>query len=309
MYDNRPQCLFMGTNLALELGSRWAVGVGLAYLSKAAGTLDLTGRVGLPVPEDSDLALDIDFDIEAVDYLQAGVMFHAASFLDLGASYRGEYVFRFAQTFAIHGDVGAPMGDPVVKDGFFALDSVALDLFQPEQWSLGFALRVTRRLLVAGDVTYERWSRFENPSAQIKIDYDLGSFNDMVHIPPSPPLPAPGFHDVFVPRVGLEWRAARTRHTTWDARAGYAYEPTPVPEQRYESNFVDNDKHTFSVGLGVAIAGVTDVLPLPFDVDLYAATTFLPERAHRKIAVDDPIGDYVSKGTVLQVGLGTRWHF
>jgi hypothetical protein len=309
MYDNRPQCLFVGTNLAFAIGDRWLVGGGLAYMSRAAGGLDLTGRVGLPVADDSDLAVDIDFDTVAVDYLQAGVLFHAAPFLDLGASYRGEFVFDFQQAFAIHGDIGPPGGPPAVANAFFALDSTALDLFQPAEWSLGFALQLTRRVLVAGDLTYSRWSTFENPSAKIKIDYDLGPFNDMVNLPPQPPLPGAYLHDVITPRLGVEWLAARTARTTWHARAGYAYEPSPVPEQRFETNFVDNDKHTVSLGLGVAIARLTDVLPLPFDLDVYTAATFLPERDHRKYSPVDPVGDYVSKGFVLQLGLGTRWHF
>jgi long-chain fatty acid transport protein len=309
MYDNRPQCLFLGTNLAIALGRRWLVGGGLAYMSRAVGALDLTGRVGLPVAEDSDLALDIDFDTIAVNYLQAGVLFHATPFLDLGASYRGEFDFDFEQKFSIHGDIGSAGAPPAVANAFFALDSVALDLFQPQQWSVGFALQLTHRLLLAGDLTWSRWSRFENPSAKIKLDYDLGSFNDMVHIPPSPPLPGPFFHDVVTSRLGLEWRAAHTAHTTWRVRAGYAYEPSPAPEQRFESNFVDNDKHTFSAGLGVAVARVTDVLPLPFDLDFYAAASVLPEREHRKYSPVDAVGDYVSKGFVLQLGLGSRWHF
>jgi long-subunit fatty acid transport protein len=309
LYDNRPQRFFLGSNLAIALGKRWSLGAGVAYLSRAEGTLDLAGRVGLPVPEDSDLALDIDFDIVAVRYLQAGLLFHATPYLDLGLSYRGGYVFRFVQHFVIHGDIGPEGGPPAVKDGFFQLDAVALDLFQPEQWSAGFSLQLTRRLLLAGDLTWQRWSAYENPSAQIDIEYDLHEFNDMVHIPDAPPLPGAYFHDTIVPRVGAEWRVARTPHATWQARAGYAYEPSPAPEQRGETNFVDNDKHTFSLGLGVAVAHVTEVLPLPFDVDLYTAATWLPERSHRKLLITDAVGDYVSRGLVLQAGLGTRWHF
>ena len=106
-----------------------------------------------------------------MDYFQAGVLFHATPFLDLGASYRGEYQLDFEQAFAIHGDIGPPGGPPAVADAFFALDSAALDLFQPAQWSLGFALQLTRRVLVAGDLTYSRWSTFENPSARIHIGW------------------------------------------------------------------------------------------------------------------------------------------
>jgi len=197
----------------------------------------------------------------------------------------------------------------VVKDGFFDLHSIAFDLFQPQQWAVGFALQITPTLLLAGDITYQRWSSYDNPAARITIDYDLGQFNDFVRITPGPPLERAYFHDIFVPRIGMEWLAARGAHTAWRVRAGYAFEPSPAPEQRGELNAVDNDKHTVSAGLGVSLSDLTTVLAHPFDVDIYLAGTFLPERTHRKLSLTDPVGDYRSRGVVFQAGVGTRWRF
>ena len=309
LYDNRPQCIFLASSLAIALGPRLSLGGSIAYLSRTEGGLELDGRVGLPVAEDSDLALAIDIDLVAVHYFQAGLLYKATPFLDVGLSYRGGFVFELSQAFAITGDIGPPGGPPVVTDAYFKLDSLALDLFQPEQWSAGFALRATRRVLVAGDLTWQRWSAYENPSARIEIDLDLNEFNDMVNLPEAAPIEPAYFHDVVVPRLGIEVLAARSEHVTWRARAGYAYEPSPAPEQATESNFVDNDKHTLSIGVGAEIARVPDVVPLPFDIDLFAAGSVLPERAHAKLRANDPVGDYVSKGVVWQMGLGTRWQF
>ncbi len=308
LYDNRPQRFFLGSNLAFQVGD-FAIGGGIAYLSRTGGSLDLTGRVGFPIADDSDLALAIDIDLVAVRYAQAGVLWHATPWLDVGASYRGGFVLELDQEFSITGDVGPPEGPPVVTDGFLKLHSLALDLFQPEQWSLGFSARLTRRVLLAADVTWHRWSAFENPSAKLDLELDLQEFQDMVNIPDAPPLPGAFFHDVVVPHLGVEVLAARTPHTTWLVRAGYAYEPSPAPEQQGETNFIDNDKHTFSLGLGVAVARVTEVLPRPFDIDVFVASTFLEDREHRKMRANDAVGDYVSQGFVLQLGVGTRWHF
>jgi long-chain fatty acid transport protein len=309
LYDNRPQRIFLGSNFAIRVGKRLYLGGGIAYMSKTEGTLDLTGRVGFPSEKDSDLALAIDTDVKTVRYPEFGVLFRATPFLDIGLSYRGEFFLKLDQKFSITGDVGPPNGPPVVMDGYFKLHSVALDLFQPEQWSTGFALGVTPTLLVAGDLTWQRWSRFDNPAAKIDIDLDLKDFNNLVNIPPQLPLPKAHFHDIVVPRLGVEWMAAKTRHTRWWLRGGYSFEPSPAPPQQGETNFVDNDKHTFSAGLGVEVARVTDILPRPFDIDIYAATTYLPSRAHRKVNVTDAVGDYTSDGYVLAAGLMTRWHF
>jgi long-chain fatty acid transport protein len=117
------------------------------------------------------------------------------------------------------------------------------------------------------------------------------------------------FHDTFSTRIGFEWLAAERRHTTWRLRGGYAYEPSPAPEQRGETNFVDNDKHTFSAGLGVQVRDVSKILLRPFDLDFYFAATWLPEREHSKLSPVDPVGDYVSRGYVLAGGMATKWRF
>jgi hypothetical protein len=309
LYDNRPQRIFLGSNLAVQIADWLYVGGGIAYMSRTRGTLDLQGRIGFPDPADSDLALDIDVDLVTVRYPQLGVLVKPNPWLDLGLAYRGGFVLRLDQQFSIKGDVASATGAAVIEDGYFALHSLSFDLFQPEQLAFGFAARVSPRVLLAGDLTWQRWGAYENPAARITIDYDLKEFNDLVDIPDAPPLPEAGFHDILVPRVGVEVLAARSRHTEWRLRAGYAYEPSPAPEQDSETNFVDNDKHTISTGIGVAVSRITDVLPRPFDIDVYVAATFLSERFHRKHSPIDRIGDYVSRGFVIAWGVGTRWHF
>jgi long-chain fatty acid transport protein len=308
LYDNRPQRIFLASHLAARILPNLWLGAGVAYMSRTKGTVDLEGRVGFPDADDSDLDVGIDVDLVTIRYPQAGVLWRAVPWLDVGLTYRHQFKAKFDQGFRIDGDIG-PEGMPIVEDGFFELHSVALDLFQPMQIAAGVAARLGERWLVAADLTYQRWSRFKNPSAHIELDLDLKDFNDLVDLPPRPPLPSPEFHDIFVPRLGVEWLAAEGSQMSWRARAGYAWEPSPAPEQTEETNFVDNDKHTFSLGVGLEVARVTEILPRPFDLDAYVALTVLPARSHAKLSPIDPVGDYVSKGRVLAGGITTRWHF
>jgi len=309
LYDNRPQRIFLASHLALRVLPTLWIGAGVAYMSRTKGTVDLAGRVGFPDANDSDLTVGVNVDLVTIRYPQAGLLWRVEPWLDLGLCYRHEFKARFDQGFRIDGDVGVAGAPPLVEDGFFALHSVALDLFQPLQVAAGFAARPSRRLLVAGDVTWQRWSRFRNPAAHIDLDLDLKDFNDLVSIPPRPPLPEPHFHDILVPRLGVELEVARGPHTTWRLRGGYAWEPSPAPEQQEETNFVDNDKHTFSLGAGLEVARLTEILPRPFDLDAYVALTLMPARAHAKLSPVDPVGDYVSRGHVLAGGFLSRWHF
>jgi long-chain fatty acid transport protein len=308
LYDNRPQRLFLGANLAFRIGNRLAVGGGIAYMAKTVAAVDLVGRLGFPDPNDSDLALAIDADVKEIRYPQAGVLFHATPWLDLGLSYRGGYKLILENTVRVLADVGRE-DDPVVEDGRLELFALAQDLFQPEQWSAGLAAQVTHRLLIAFDASLHRWSRFENPATRIELDIDAGMFNDLIDIPDTPPLPDPHYHDIVIPRLGAEYRLFESERRDLDLRAGYSYEPTPVPEQVGESNFIDNDKHTLSAGLGLTLRHWTDILPRPLRLDVFGAVTLLAPRSHHKISPVDPVGDYRSSGRLVQLGFSSTWHF
>lgn len=309
LYDNRPQRLFLGANVAVAVGDRLLVGGGLGYLSSTTGAVVLRGRLHPTIPAESDLAFAIDVDLQTVRYPQAGVLWRALPWLDLGAAFRGGFVLDVDLAFRIEGDVGPEGGPYTVEDGFLQVFTQFQDLFQPEQWAVGANARLTPRLTLAFDAVWHRWSAFENPAAHIDIDYDLKDLNDFVILPDAPPLEPPHFHDILVPHVGVEWVAARTARAVWRVRAGYTYEPSPAPEQSGRSNFVDADKHTAAAGVGVELSRVTDVLPRPMDVDLYAAYTLLEPRVARKISPVDPVGDYRAAGRLWHIGASTRWRF
>jgi len=309
LYDNRPQRLFLAANLAFELPYGIAIGGGLAYMSSTAGTVALDGVVGFPDPAVSQLDLAIDVDLRTVRYPQVGAAWRANPWLTVAASYRGGFALVLDQTFDITGDIGSPGSPPLVDDGYLHLRSRAQDLFQPAQVTAGLAATVTPRLAVAFDLAWHRWSAFENPAAKIDIELDIGDFNDLVDLPPQERLPAPHFHDIVVPRLGVEYLAARSARQAWRVRGGYVYEPTPAPAQVGATNFIDGDKHTVSVGGGVEIADLARVFLRPVSFDASLATTWLPERSHTKLLAVDPVGDYRAGGWVLAATLQSRWRF
>lgn len=309
LFDNRPQRLFMAANVAVSIGDKVFIGGGLGYLSSTTGGVTLGGRLHPVRPEESDLLLEIDIDLETVRYPQAGVLWRALPWLDVGGAYRGGFVLNVDLAFRIDADIGPEGGPYIVEDGFFAFLSEFQDLFQPEQWAVGAAARIHPNLNLAFDLVWHRWSAYDNPSTIVEIEFDLKDLNDLVMIPEAPPLPAPGFHDILVPHVGVEWIMARTNTSKWQLRAGYTFEPTPTPVQTGETNFIDGDKHTVGLGLGMQFYDVTEVLPRPFDIDLYVAYTMFEEQVHRKLSPTDRIGDYRADGRIWQMGASTRWRF
>ena len=184
------------------------------------------------------------------------------------------------------------------------------DLFQPAEATVGLDAQLTPRTSVAFDLGWYRWSTFTNPAAHIDLDLDIGQFNEFVDIPDALPLPDPHYHDIVVPRLGVEHLAwTSSSGGTLLARAGYVYEQTPAPEQRGETNFIDNTKHTMSLGVGLQVPHLGEIVPRPLSIDAFVALTLLEARDHRKLSPVDAIGDYRSDGRFLAAGITTRWRF
>jgi long-chain fatty acid transport protein len=86
-------------------------------------------------------------------------------------------------------------------------------------------------------------------------------------------------------------------------RAGYVYERSPVPPQLGETNFVDADRHTLSLGAGVTLNAPFALLPGSIHWDVHGELSILPERVTKKQNPADFIGDYRASGSMA--GLGT----
>jgi long-subunit fatty acid transport protein len=112
-----------------------------------------------------------------------------------------------------------------------------------------------------------------------------------------------------VPRLGVEWLAASSTDRALRLRGGLAYEPSPAPEQVGETNLIDNDKVTASLGAGLELPHLGDIVPRPFNLDGFVSFTRLSPRDHHKISPVDAVGDYRSSGHVLAAGITTRWRF
>ena len=142
------------------------------------------------------------------------------------------------------------------------------DFYNPEEFALSVAYAFHRRLLVAVELTYARWSGYNLPYGEK---------------PPGHPL-----RDVLVPRVGAEIDLPHDIKV----RLGYYHQPTPVRGVQPYTQLLDTDQHVFSTGLGYSWRWVAQYIGFPPEFDFYFQYKHHPRRTLQTVVYRyDPEGN------------------
>jgi long-chain fatty acid transport protein len=259
---DRAQSLAVRMALGADIGWGLRAGAGFAALAELVGSIAIVntgGNVGARVDDQLvatyaptfGLAWDLPFD-RAPD---------GAPHWRVGATWRGSLEARFGVT--VDASKLSTLNLPP-----FNIAGVAQ--YDPQEALLEVA-REGDGWTAAVGVTWKHWSAYP------------GVFEPTVLCPDSHPdcaaltPPQIGFSDTLVPRVGVERRFELPRHCAVAARAGFFYEPSPVPStlpssQAYvlptqrlvdvPTRFFDTSRYVFSLGAGVDLG---DYAPFTFD--------------------------------------------
>ncbi len=308
LYDNRPQRIVISSSGAFEIIEGLYLGGGLTYLANTSGTLEMKGDVDFANAEQTELFSAVDVNLAAVRYWTVGALFERGDWR-VGLTWRQEFSLRLDLDVDVRGRVVSrsnPEAEPsvIVPEGAFLLNSSNDNLYSPQQVFLGAAWGQGRWLLSL-DLGWVQWSAFPTPTAEVTIGLELDPLDFDIPVPAEPEDPS--FHDIFVPRAGVEFMALDGPRFGLALRGGYFYEPSPAPDQPGGTNYVDSDKHGASMGLGLRFSELSEVFPKPLHLDLAGQAVFLGERAYSKTDPADPVGDYVAAGYTLgfstQLGL------
>lgn len=173
--------------------------------------------------------------------------------------------------------------------------------YTPAEWVLMGSARPLPWGKVALDVARVKWSKYVSPYGSGNINsYVIGDLRADAN-----------FHDITVFRLGLEEEFPQT--SKWlkkiAYRQGFQLHPSPVPDQTGDSNFVDNLRQLFSLGLGLGVANPWHEDDL-IDVDLFFQYNLLKNRNVTKSAANK-IGapGYSTGGHILLGGLGATLRF
>lgn len=316
LYDDRLSILFLTAAIAVRPFSFLEIGGGVAFLAATRGRFAVSGRADVLHPYDSQLRHEVDADLTSVRYPQLGARVKISDLGFVGLSYRGETKLPLSLDADLDGVVDfAGIDIPLL----YELESRTIDAFLPQQVVVGLSFQKVRGVTFNVDVTWVNWGAYESPTARttshLEVEPPPGVPLELPADPkPTTPIP-PSFEDRFVPRLGVEyvWSAAgaprRLPGETKDRRAvevpiraGYVYERSPVPPQSGVTNFADADRHTMSLGVGVALNAVTAIVPGALRLDLHGQISILPERTMTKKSPADFVGGYTAGGSMMNFG-------
>ena len=216
LYGTRVERTSMTATVAYQLFSRLGVGVGVTI----SPTLDSPTHASYDPTRggsaDENVAPDIERTLSLGAALVCGVRTELADEFALGFAFR-QHVRLSATGF---NDVEA--GALSVKEPLDFRDFVA-----PDELSLGMAATPVPELVLSLDGVLAHWSAYRTIHDE------------------APPRP---FSDVVQPRFGAEWT---TPFAPVRVRLGYAYEPSPIPEQDGATNLLGGSAHVVASGAGL----------------------------------------------------------
>ncbi|MBN2724192.1 MAG: outer membrane protein transport protein [Deltaproteobacteria bacterium] len=292
LYDNYPHRLETGFGLAIKPLSWLSAGVGINVMMDLIGRslhLNVGSKGGTKV---SEMEIDANLPYHYVPY--GGVIINSPpglKGLKFGLFFREEYSFKLRMNILADVDVaGIVTGDAIIALKMF-------DHFSPRKISAALSYDFTREFSVYTSLDYYQWSSFDAGISLVKILVDLGVNPPLVEAV----LPSDNFHDVFVPRIGVEFRTSGIA-----LRGGYAYYPTPTPLQTGISTLMDNDRHIFALGASWDFKGPS-FWPWPGKIHFSYQGHILRDRLVEK--VNPTLLNIRHGGSIHQVSAGISMDF
>lgn len=310
---DRVQSVAVQMGLGVDLGHGFRIGGGFSALAALTGSVlvatDASGRVGTVV---EDTLVAGYGPIVGASYERGPYR--------VGLTYRGELSGPFDVVIQVR-DLGSITVPPLHISGIAQYD--------PHQAELEVS-RAVGPFRVALGATYRHWSAYpgvveptvrcpaqvagssDDPAQDAKLE-ELADALDALRQGTGLPLPGhdipcdphrpepPGYSDTVTPRLAAEGQFPVANGVTIKARAGYAFEPSPAPEQTSTPNDFDNHRSVVGLGYGLSLSK-----PLPrIDLDLFGQVQIFHDRDHHKPdgAVISTRGTAVALGATLGVNL------
>ncbi len=259
LLDSRAEIVGIQVALGYALSERWSLGAGVLALATLEGLIhvDVDGAGRFRTRSEQTLKANYA-PVFGARYEDQKKPYR------IGLSVRGESTAGYDIDITNDLSASLPLALPL-------LQIVGTPQYDPAMVAAELVYQATTALSVSTQLEYKRWSGYLRPNKN--------------PLPNGIDVPAPGFHDTVVPRVGLEW-SHHLGVTELSLRSGYAFLYSPAPEMKGPQTLLDNHRHLMALGLGLA----WPTSKYPFRLDLWAQNHELVGRTHHKDAnlYDEP---------------------
>jgi long-chain fatty acid transport protein len=233
LYGSRPDRVSTLGTLAIDLARWLKIGAGVGITPSLDTPTEVTYVAGRDKSVDKSVVVRLDRSLSLAVSPFVGIRVQPVKTFGLGLVYRdASFSHATGSQQTIAGSILA--NDPIDFNAFW----------DPTELVAGAAWGPFSNVTFSTDVTWHRWSEF-------KTGFDSD--------------PSPAFHDTVSVRSGIEWQARRWLFL----RGGWAFEPSPIPEQTGNSNYIGSDTMVLALGGGVDLRPLVHV---PLAIDLHVRT-------------------------------------
>jgi long-chain fatty acid transport protein len=224
--DIALQAIFIQPTVSYRLMDQLSVGAGFVV---ASGKVDL--NKGLPFVDQQGNEGQANLTGSTIAYgFNAGVYYQPSEKWSFGVDYRSEIMMKMDE-----GD--ATFKVPVSMSGYFPKGTTfSAELPMPANLSVGIGWQATEKLLIGVDYQYVFWSAYQS------LDFDFSNNDENPVLRDS--KNARNFTNSAVYRIGGEYKI----NSSFDARAGFYFDQTPIPEHYLSPETPGTDKLGFSAG-------------------------------------------------------------
>ena len=211
--------------LAYKINNKWSVGFGLLLGKTYAGEKRRIYAPGLP---NHNKLLKIEMEDDFNWSFNVGVQYKPIEQVTLGVTYRSK------TDVDLDGDAKVEHWDGI--NGNVDVDDVEID--HPDQVQVGVRYAPSKKISLELDAVWTQWSLIDSYTAKFNPDL-MGSTSEHES--------KRNWKNTIQLRIGGEWNI----NDMFSLRAGYFYDPSPIPDETFDTMWPDADRKTYSIGAGI----------------------------------------------------------
>lgn len=226
---SRVKTIDINPNIAYRMSDSLSIAIGIDYM-KLQATMEKM------------LAPNVLFRLDGEGSgwgANAGIKYRASEQLNLGLSYRSRVKVKVDDASA---DINA----------FGFSNPAQADITLPDIIQFGASYKTSDKLTLNADLEYTWWSTYDRLVIQSNSIHQLGVlFGNPSASDTS--IDEKDWKNTWTFRIGGQYKLS----DQWKLRAGYVYDQSPVPSDRFETRVPDSDRQGISIGTGYTSGNIT----------------------------------------------------